>query len=119
MMISVPIENQEIPQTGLGEETAVILFQPEQVKGARLYYNAEDKRMHAEWQGLKNADSYSYQFYTSPINPANTVVKANTVERCRTRLGGLPRGQRVLFRVRANVRNYTGPWSEPVEKRVP
>jgi hypothetical protein len=92
---------------------------PEKIKGIRLCYDSKKKKMQADWKGLKNANSYYCQFYTSPINPENTIIKADTLKGRKAVISGLPRGQRVLFRVRIVTRAGKGPWSEPVEKRVP
>jgi hypothetical protein len=93
--------------------------EPEKIKEVKLYYDPKKKKMQADWKGLKNAAGYFYQFYTSPINPDNTVLKADTLKGRKAVISGLPRGQRVLFRVRIVTRASTGPWSEPLEKRVP
>ena len=125
MVLNIPIENSEIPQTGLEDDQRGAVERERSKKEIKrevcevtLDYNAHKKIMKAKWNAVPKSDFYNYQFYTSSINPQNTLLKDGISNNCSAEIGGLPSGQRVFFRVRIMGWGL-GPWSSPVEMRVP
>lgn len=116
--MSVPIENQEIPQSGLNEMRAAITIK-EKITGLALNYNRSYRAMEASWNKIPGTGYYNFQFYTSQINPEKSMLKEGITDTCEANLKGLARGQRVYIRVRPIGNPGLGQWCEPVEERTP
>lgn len=93
------------------------------VTGLLLDYGDSAGELKANWTPMSDAQNFSIQVYTDALNPNTTIVKEyvkSKIGKQQTKLDGLPSGQIVFARVRANGGSSgVGPWSDPAEKRVP
>ena len=75
------------------------------------------------WKPMPDADNFTARVYSDVNNPDGSLVKEFIVKKIgkkKTTLTGLPSGQIVFVRVRANGGSTGfGPWSDVSEKRVP
>jgi hypothetical protein len=120
MQIEVPIENQEIPQTGMSSNIInKEEFRGRKVSGVELVYDAEARKVRASWSRLEGTEYYTYQFYTSYTSPDKSVVRQGITEKLYCMLEGLRSGQRIYFRARSIGNFGLGAWSKPVDVTVP
>lgn len=93
------------------------------VTGVELSYGNSPAELKLKFNPVKNALNYTVQVYTDISNPSGSSVKELIIKKIGRRkitLTGLPSGQVVFVRVRANGGSTgQGPWSDPAEKRVP
>jgi hypothetical protein len=94
-----------------------------QVTGLSLDYGKNNGELIAGWSPIPDAENFTVQAFTDINNPDSSVVKEymkHKIGRRKTTLSGLPSGQIVFIRVRANGGSTGfGPWSNAGEKRVP
>ena len=93
------------------------------VTGLALFYGENDGELKARWNPMEDAANFSVQVYSNLADPEGSIVKTYIIKKIGRRkaiLDGLPSGQKVLVRVRANggAADF-GAWSSAVEKRVP
>ena len=93
------------------------------VTGLELFYGDNPGELKANWNVMEDAQNFTVQAY-SDINNADTTILKEYIKpkigKQKTTLAGLPTGQKVFVRVRANGGSTGfGPWSDPAEKRVP
>jgi hypothetical protein len=93
------------------------------VTGLHLAYGDNDGEIKAGWHTITKAGNLTVEVYTDANNPSASLIQTFLVPkigRKMTVLRGLPSGQKVLVRVRANGgKNGHGPWSDPAMIRVP
>src|ERR1051325_8625998 len=132
MNMSVPIENSEIPQTGLESSESEVtgisdtrrkeefeMMIKTEVKGVEMKYDKVQHAIIARWDDARYGDYYNFQFFTNALNPESSMLKEGIVNVCSAEMEGLPSGQRVFVRVRIISLLGLGPRSKTVEKRVP
>lgn len=93
------------------------------VSGVELDYGPNSGELKLKFNPVKNALLYTAWVYSDINNPNGSLVKEFIVKKIGKRkitLGGLPSGQVVFVRVRANGGSTgQGAWSDVAEKRVP
>ena len=93
------------------------------VEGLKLFYGENDGEIKARWNPMEDAANFTAQVYSNIADPEGSVIKTYIIKKIGKRkaiLGGLPSGQKVLVRVRANGgATDFGAWSDVAEKRVP
>jgi len=94
-----------------------------QVSGVELDYGDSTGELKAGWDRMIDALNFTVRAYSDIANPDGSVVKeyiTGKIGKKQTTLSGLPSGQIIFVRVRANGGSTgQGPWSDPAEKRVP
>lgn len=94
-----------------------------QVTGVALSYGNNAGELKASWDVISDANNFTVQAFSDAANPDGSIQKQYTVGkigRSQTTLNGLPNGQLVFVRVRANGGSTGfGDWSDVAEKRVP
>ncbi|MBI4947440.1 MAG: hypothetical protein HY840_13690 [Bacteroidetes bacterium] len=93
------------------------------VTGLELFYGDSDGELKAMWNPIEDAQNFTVHAYSDISNPEGTLIKEYLIKKIGKQkiiLSGLPSGQKIFVRVRANG-GSTGhsPWSDPAEKRVP
>ena len=93
------------------------------VTNLELFYGDSDGELKASWNPIPDADNFSVQIFSDVMNPDGSLLKEEIIGKIgkqKTILSGLPTGQKVFVRVRANGGSTgQGPWSDIAEKRVP
>ncbi|MEK6616392.1 MAG: hypothetical protein AABZ32_09815, partial [Bacteroidota bacterium] len=93
------------------------------VTGLELFYGNSPGELWARWNVMKDALNFTVWVYTDIANPDGSKVKdymKPKIGKKKTMLDGLPSGQIIFVRVRANGGSAGfGPWSDVAEKRVP
>ncbi|MBI4947437.1 MAG: hypothetical protein HY840_13675 [Bacteroidetes bacterium] len=93
------------------------------VTGLNLFYGNSPAELEASWDVMEDAQNFTVQVYTDIANPDGSKIKEYMkpkIGKKKTTLDGLPSGQMVFVRVRANGGSTGfGPWSDVAEKRVP
>jgi len=94
-----------------------------EVTGVELGYGANSGELKLKFKPVKKALNYTVWVYSDISNPDGSLVKEyikGKIGRKQTTLNGLPSGQIVFVRVRANGGSTDfGAWSNSAEKRVP
>jgi hypothetical protein len=94
-----------------------------QVTGLELDYGNNEGELKVGWDAIEDAQNFTVQVYTDIYNPSTSLIKEylkSKIGKKKTVLNGLPSGQIVLVRVRANGGSTGfGTWSDVAEKRVP
>jgi len=94
-----------------------------QVTGLALDYGSGTGELKAGWNVMPDALNFTVWAYSDISNPNGSMVKEYIVGKIgkkKTTLSGLPTGQIIFVRVRANGGSTGfGAWSDPAEKRVP
>ena len=93
------------------------------VTGLTLYYGDNPGEIKAKWNSMPDALNFTVWIYSDINNPDGSMMKEFIIGKLRkkkTTLSGLPSGQIVFVRARANGGNAgNGAWSDVSEKRVP
>ncbi len=94
-----------------------------QVTGFELHFGNNEGELLASWDAMEDAKIFSLQVFGDINNPEASIIKelvTGKIGRTKFHIPGLPTGQKVFARVRANGGSTGyGPWSDPAEKRVP
>ncbi len=94
-----------------------------QVTGFELSFGNSEGELLASWTPIADAQNFTLQVFSDINKPEESLIKeflVGKIGRGKEPLPGLPSGQKVLARVRANGGSTGfGPWSDPAEKRVP
>ena len=93
------------------------------VTGLELFYGDSDGELKASWNIMEDAENFSVQAFSDAGNPDTSILKEyiiGKIGKSKTTLDGLPSGQKIFVRVRANGGSTGhGAWSDLAEKRVP
>lgn len=93
------------------------------VTGLLLFYGDNDGELKAEWNVMEDADNFLVRAFSDINNPDGSLLKEYIIGKIgkqKTTLTGLPSGQKIFVRVRANGGSTgQGAWSDVAEKRVP
>lgn len=93
------------------------------VTGLELFYGSSDGELKASWNVLEDAENFSAQAFSDISNPDGSILKEYIIGKIgnsKVTLSGLPSGQKIFVRVRANGGSTGhGAWSDVAEKRVP
>ena len=93
------------------------------VIGLELFYGDSDGDLKASWNPLEDAENFSVQAFADVANPDTSLLKEYIIGKIgkqKATLTGLPSGQKIFVRVRANGGSTGhGAWSDIAEKRVP
>lgn len=88
-----------------------------------LFYGESEGELRASWNPMEDAANFLVQAFSNTDNPSGSVIKEYIIGKIgkqKAILSGLPSGQKIFLRVRANGGNTgQGPWSDIAEKRVP
>ena len=94
-----------------------------QVTGVRLSFTNNAGELHAGWNAMQDALNFTVWVYSDSNNADGSLIKqyiVGKIGRGTTLLDGLPSGQLVLVRVRANGGSTGfGDWSSTMEQRIP
>ena len=94
-----------------------------QVTGLHLAFTNNTGELNAGWDAMKDALNFTVWVYSDSANPDGSLVKQYIIGKIGKKvalLSGLPTGQIVFVRVRANGGSTGfGDWSDTVEKKVP
>jgi len=93
------------------------------VTNVLLHYGTSAGELEISWNPMADAQNFSVNVYATALDPENSKIKdfiIGKIGKTKATLAGLPTGQIVFVRVRANGGSTgNGPWSDPAEKRVP
>lgn len=93
------------------------------VTGLELFYGESEGELRASWNQLEDAANFLVQAFSNVDSPSGSVIKEYIIGKIgkqKAILSGLPSGQKIFVRVRANGGSTgQGPWSDIAEKRVP